>query len=118
MPNPHYCCTTPGAICFWFAALAIFYGVGLLLGVIWPALDGYESSILFGAIALACFANFAKNRTVHCAVTGPIFLAAAVAAALRSAGVWSMPEGVLWPLVLIGVGIAFVIEWRVTRQAG
>lgn len=117
MSNQRYCCTTPGAICFWLAAFAIFYGLGLLLPLIWPASGAYEGAFLFAAIGLACFANFARNRTLHCAVTGPLFLAAAGAVALRNAGIWNVPQRVLWPLVLIGVGIAFVIEWRVTRHA-
>lgn len=115
--NPDYCCTTPGSICFWFAAFAVLYGLGLLLVFVWPSLRGLEEAILFAALGLACLANFARNRTVHCAISAPLFLLAAAALGLKRAQVLSFPHEIVWPLVMIGIGIAFFIEWRVTGFA-
>jgi len=114
-PTGSYCCTTPGALCFWFAAFFVFYGLGLLLPVFWPQFKGYEEIILFAALGLACAVNFGRNRTAHCAITAPIFLVTAVVLALERAGVWDVPNQLVWPVVLIGVGIAFLIERQVTR---
>jgi hypothetical protein len=43
---------------------------------------------------------------------------AAVAAALIEAGIWGVDMAALWGLVLLGVGIAFVIEWRTVGRNG
>jgi len=74
--------------------------------------------VLLTALGLACGINFAWNRTYHCAVTAPIFLLAAAAAALDAAGAWHAPENLLWPLVLLGVGAAFLLELMYTRRKG
>jgi hypothetical protein len=41
-----------------------------------------------------------------------VFLLAAVVAALVEAERWSLDLSVVWAIVLIAVGVAFVIEWR------
>lgn len=66
-------------------------------------------------MGLACFVNFAQNRTFHCAITGPFFLLVAFALALQSHAMWNMSRPVLWPTVLIVVGIAFLLELRFAR---
>ncbi len=112
------CCTTPGALCFWGAAFLVIYGAGLLAMQVWPGVEAYDTALLLGALGLACGINFARNRTYHCAITAPIFLLGAVAAGLDAAGVWSVPENILWPLVMIGVGAAFLLEFAYTQRQG
>ena len=34
------------------------------------------------------------------------------------AGVWRINEEALWGVVLVGVALAFVIEWRVVSRQG
>lgn len=108
-------CTTPGAIAFWIAAFLVFYGSGLLVLQLWPPAQSYDGAVLFAAIGLACIANFAWNRTFHCAITGPLFLLVAGAWALETAGVWDVQIPSLWPLVLIVVGVALLLERRYAR---
>ena len=68
-------------------------------------------------MAIGCFANWARNRTYHCAVTGPLFLIGGVVFLLADARVLHVQTGWVWPFVLIGVGIAFVLEWRYAKRS-
>jgi hypothetical protein len=95
----------------------LLYGGGLLLGTAWPAVLRFSDTMLLLALAGACFVNFARNRTLHCAITGPLFLLAALAAAAIEAGAWTLDWSVLWGVVLVGVGVAFLIEWRTVGRA-
>jgi hypothetical protein len=106
------CCTTPSAMGFWAGAFVLLYGAGLLLSSVWSGLDPYGDTLILVALGAACFVNFSRNRTLHCGITGPIFLAGAVAAAFVESGKWAFDLAVVWGIVLTGVGIAFVIEWR------
>ena len=111
------CCTTPAAMCLWAAAFVLIYGAGLLLRPFWPALHAFGDTLLLLSLAAACFINFGRNRTLHCGITGPLFAVAGLAAALIEGGVWQFDMTVVWGLVLLGVGVAFVIEWRTVGQA-
>jgi hypothetical protein len=111
------CCTSPAAMWFWAAAFVVLYGIALFARSTWPVFDPYGDTLLLAALGFACFINFSRNRTLHCGLTGPLFLIAAVVAVLMEAGVWSINETALWGLVLVGVALAFLIEWRtVGRQ--
>lgn len=109
---PQTCCTTPSAMCFWAATFVLLYGAGLLLASAWPVLGRYGDTLILVALGAACFINFSRNRTLHCSITGPIFVLGAAAAALIEAGIWDANLSVVWGIVLVGVGVAFVIEWR------
>jgi hypothetical protein len=106
------CGTTPSAMCFWATAFLLLYGAGLGIGSLRPDLRQYTDTYLLAALGLACFANFGRNRTLHCGLTGPIFLFGAIAMALIDAQLWNVDAAALWGIVLIGVGISLVIEWR------
>lgn len=112
------CCTTPSAIGFWAAMFALFYGAGLLLRMIVPGLAQYGDTLILAALAAACFVNFGRHRTLHCGLTGPLFGAAAMVALLTEAGLWNVDHAIMWGVVVVGVAIAFLIEWRtVGRRA-
>lgn len=112
------CCTTPSAMWFWGASFVVFFGISLVVGRVWPEMQQYGDTMLLVALAAACFVNFGRNRTLHCGLTGPFFLIAAVAALLIEADVWSVDPDVLWGIVLVGVALAFVIEWRTVGRRG
>jgi hypothetical protein len=101
---------------FWLAMFGVFYGAELLLGLVWPGLLRYGDTLLLTALAAACFVNFSRNRTLHCGLTGPFFVLGAIAAGLIDAGVLKVDQAVLWGVVLVGVGLAFLIEWRTVGQ--
>lgn len=78
----------------------------------------YGDTTILVALAAACFVNFGRNRTLHCGLTGPLFLIGAVVALLIEAGIWNVDPDVLWGIVLAGVALAFLIEWRIVGQQG
>jgi hypothetical protein len=106
------CCTTPTAIGFWAAMFVLIYGVGLLLRSVSPAVEPFGDTVILVALAGACVINFSRNRTLHCGITGPLFVLGAVAAGLIEAGAWQFDMVIVWGVVLLGVGLALVIEWR------
>src|SRR5688500_6124781 len=97
------CCTTPSAIWFCTAMFLLLYGAGLLLGIVWPAVRQYGDTLILAALGAACFINFGRNRTLHCGLTGPLFLVGAVVAALVEARIWNLDLDVVWGVVLAGV---------------
>ena len=110
------CCTTPAAMRLWAVAFLIIYGAGLLLRSVWPAIQVFGDTLLLFALAAACFINFGRNRTLHCGITGPLFLIGGFATALIEAGVWRFHIAFVWGLIVLGGVIAFVIEWRTVGQ--
>jgi hypothetical protein len=111
------CCTTPSAMCLWAGVFVLTYGAALLLRSFWPALQVFGDTLLLLSLAAACLINFGRNRTLHCGITGPLFAGAALAAALIEGGAWHVEMTVVWGVVLVGVGIAFLIERRTVGQA-
>jgi hypothetical protein len=69
-----------------FTRTAITWGPGILLMILTGPLGGWDRAIgwTVGLVWLAslCLLNFARCRRVHCAFTGPFFLALAVVALL------------------------------------
>lgn len=111
-PGPKtLCCTSPGALCYWGAAFVILYAIGLGL-VFWLRWQPYELVVLFTALGLACFVNLVRNRSFHCAITGPFFLLVALGLGLEAAGIWRAGREILWPAVVIVVCAAFLLERR------
>ena len=68
-------------------------------------------------MAIGCLANWRKNRTFHCVITGPLFLIGGVM--LLLAGVRMIPINTrwVWLFVLVGAGIAFLLELRYARRS-
>jgi hypothetical protein len=106
------CCTTPSAAGYWAGMFVLFYVASLLLRTAWPELRQYGDTLILVSLAAACFVNFGRNRTLHCGLTGPLFAGGAVVALLMEAGLWNVDQSVLWGVVLVGVAVAFLIEWR------
>lgn len=109
------CCTTPRAFGFWLAVFLLLAGGAFLLVQVWPGLGDYRGALLFGAAGVACVANFAVNRSFHCALTGPFLLLVAAVLALGTAGVWELRLPTLWPVVLIVIGVSLLLERRFAR---
>ena len=62
-------------------------------------------------MAIGCLANWFRNRTYHCAVTAPLFLIGGVLFLFSGATLIHINTHWVWTFVLIGVGIAFLLEW-------
>lgn len=110
------CCSSPAAMCFWFAASLIAWGVLSLIGIYWHPLHALSAATILFAMAIGCMANWLRNRSFHCAITGPLFLIAAVMFLLSNMSMARVNSLLVWPFVLIGVVIAFLLEWRYAKK--
>ena len=64
----------PAAICYWFIVSRMVWGVLSLIGVYWRPLHASSAAPCLFAMAVGCLANWLRNRSFHCAITGPLFL--------------------------------------------
>ena len=69
-------------------------------------------------MAIGCLANWRKNRTYHCAITGPLFLIGGVMFLLSGAHMIPVNTRAVWLFLLVGVGIAFLLERRYAQRSG
>ena len=111
------CCSSPAAICYWFIVSLMAWGVLSLIGMYWQPLHAPSEAACLLAMAIGCLANWIRNRSFHCAITGPLFLIGGGVFLLS--GVRSNHVSIrwVWPFVLIGVGIAFLLEWRYAKRS-
>lgn len=105
------CCSSPAAICYWFVVSLIAWGVLSLAGIYWHPLHATSASTCLFAMAIGCLANWSRNRSFHCAITGPLFLIGGIIFLLSDVRLIYMNPSWVWAFVLIGVGIAFLLEW-------
>ena len=68
-------------------------------------------------MAIGCLANWIKNRSLHCVITGPLFLVAGVVFLLSGFGLTRFKACWVWLIVVAGVGIAFLLEWLYARRS-
>ena len=63
-------------------------------------------------MAIGCAANWLRNRTLHCAITAPVFLVAGTVFLLSEMGTFAINQRLVWPIVAIVTVLAFLLEWR------
>jgi hypothetical protein len=115
MTKQEACCSSPATICYWFMVSLMAWGLLSLIGIYWRPLHG-SAACLF-AMAIGCIANWFKNRSLHCTITGPLFLIAGVVFLLSGLGMIPRRDPLwVWPVLFIGIGIAFVLEWLYGRR--
>lgn len=61
-------------------------------------------------MAIGCASNWVRNRTFHCAVSGPVFLIAAFLFLLLDVTTFRVDIVWVWLFVLLGVGVGFSLE--------
>lgn len=108
------CCSSPASICYWLIASLVAWGVLATIGVFWYPLHATSAATCLLAMAAGCFANALKNRTYHCVLTGPLFLVAGIL--LLSVDLTHIKPRLIWAVVIVGTGIAFMLEWRYSRK--
>jgi hypothetical protein len=104
-------------MCYWFAASLIAWGVLGAAGTHWHPLRWYAASTTLFAMGIGCVANWLRNRSFHCGITAPLFLIAAVFFLLADLGISAVNVGLVWSLVFLGTGIAFLLEWRYAKRS-
>jgi len=110
------CCTSPAAICYWFAVSLFTWGLLSLVGMHWRPFRASSAATILLAAAVGCVANWFRNRTLHCGITAPIFLVGGVAFLLSDMRMVQINSGVVWPFIFTGIGIAFLLERRYVRR--
>ena len=108
------CCTNRASICYWLIASLVSWAVLATIGVFWHPLHATSAVNCLLAMAVGCFANAFKNRTYHCVLTAPLFLVAAILLLLSD--LTHIKPALIWTVVLVGTGIAFLLEWRYSRK--
>ena len=107
------CCTTPSAMRFWlvvfFAALAPL----IVIAIFWHPLSGAAGAFAAG---IACGANWLKNRTYHCGISGPILLAAGALLLVAGMRLIHVSPAVIWIVAGAGVALSLCLEWRYARR--
>src|SRR5258707_9449056 len=114
--NKEVCCSSPAAICYWFAASLMAWGALGVIGMYWRPLHASSAATILFAMAIGCAANWLRSRTLHCAITGPLFLIAGVVFLFSSVLMIHVNPLCVWPFVLLGTGIAFLSEWRYLQR--
>jgi hypothetical protein len=67
-------------------------------------------------MSISCLANWLRNRSFHCTITGPLFLIGGVVFLLSGVRMIHVNTLWVWPSVLIGIGIAFLLEQRYGKR--
>ena len=106
-------CRTSGAAAMYWAIVSVLVWIGLsAIGLIWRPLHATSAITVLFAMSAGCVANWARYRTCHCYVDGPLFFAGAAAFFLRQLGVVQFPSFLVWLLLALGVAISFYLEWH------
>jgi len=95
--------------------VAWLWPAALLVAMVgWLLVPGGPGDVLaaagFAGAGGLCVGNAARCRRVHCAVTGPLYLVAAVLFLLRGGGA-VVPGGWIVAGAAVGTVLAFVPEW-------
>jgi hypothetical protein len=106
------CCSSPSSMCYWCLVSFVAWGLLSLLGTVWHPLHATSAATSLFAVAIGCFANWIKNRTFHCSITAWIFLAGGLVFLLVSIRWFHIEPRFVWPFILVGTGLAFLLEWR------
>jgi len=111
------CCTTPAALCYWLGVSLVAWGALSLVGKVWSPLHAPSSAACLLAMAVGCFANWLRNRSYHCVITGPLFLLAGIVFLLSNVRLIHLDTRWIWPGVLVGTIVAFLFEWRLAKRS-
>jgi hypothetical protein len=83
-----------------------------IVGIYWNPLRAAPASSCLLAMAVGCSANWIKNHSLHCTITGPLFLIGGILFLLSGAHMIPRQDTQwVWPVLTIGVGLAFLLEW-------
>jgi hypothetical protein len=111
------CCSSPAAICYWLAVSLVAWGVLNFIGIYWRPLHASSAAACLFAMAIGCVANWFRNRSFHCVITAPLFLIGGVVFLLSGMHMIHANTAWVWSFVLIGVGIAFLLEWLYGKRS-
>jgi signal transduction histidine kinase len=111
------CCTSPAAIRYWVLVSVASWLLISLAGIYWRPLRPQSAATILFAMTIGCCANWIRNRTLHCALTGPLFLILGLLSLLSELQVIPFPDLLFWSILVLGVSMAFFLEWRDTARS-
>ncbi len=106
------CCSSPASIRYWLFASILAWALLSLGGIYFRPLRPESASTILLAAAIGCFANWRRNRTLHCGITGPVFLSGGATFLLSNMQILHVNVHFVWSLIVIATAIAFALEWR------
>jgi len=65
------CCSSPAAMCYWFATSLMSWGLLSAAGAYWSLFHWYSASTIVFAMGIGCVANWSSNSSFHCALPRP-----------------------------------------------
>src|SRR5215470_9040706 len=110
-------CSSPAAICYWFIVSLMAWGVLSLIGIYWRpsrcrprprAFSLWPSAASPTGLGIALF--IVPSLSHYFLIGGVMFL-------LSGVRMIHVDRRWVWPFVLIGVGIAFLLEWRYAQRS-
>ena len=84
-------------------------------GALWGQWLAFGWFMMYGVY---CVQNFLTCREVHCAVTGPGFLAAAIVALVRLAGIGKLDPMLPWDIFVATAVIGWLVEFGYEKRHG
>jgi len=102
-------------VVYWSTVSLIAWVALSLFGLLWHPLHGSSATTICLAVAIGCFANWTKHRTLHCGITGPLFAIAGAIFLLSDVRPVAIHPGFVWLVVAIVTGFSFLLEWYATR---
>ena len=110
------CCSSPTGVLIWCSISLLAWAVLSLFGLYWYPLHASSAATICLAVAFGCVANWIKSRTLHCAITGPLFTIAGTSFLLSEVHLFSIDPTMVWLIVAIVTGFSFLLEWYATRN--
>lgn len=114
-PQSTACCSSLATMSYWLLISLAAWVVLSILGIYWHPLYAPSAQTILIAMAIGCAANWLKNRTLHCGITFPLFLIAGILFLLANMRAIQIRPNIIWAIVFVGTGIAFLLEWRYSR---
>ena len=111
------CCSSPIATSYWCFVSLLAWGVLSLIGIDWYPLHASSAATICLAVAIGCGANWLRNRTLHCGITGPLFLVAGTVFLLSATRVFQINPNIVWSIVAVLAGVSFLLEWRFAARS-
>ena len=115
---------TPATTCDWARDRRVSWLWPAAFGVVgvgWLVVPGpwgaFVAAAGFAVAGALCVVNTLRCQRTHCAITGPLYLVAALLFLARAGGV-SVPASVIVVVAVIGTVVAFVPEWLGTPYLG
>ena len=110
------CCSTPFSMCYWACVSFLAWAVLSGIGIFWYPLHATSAATSLLAAGIGCAANGLRNRTFHCSITAPVFLAGGAIFLLGSIHLLQIQVKIVWLIVGVSTCLAFLLEWWFTSR--